>query len=221
MLSTGKKLFIFEMSVLALIIIGGVLMIKSTRVPASVQLSIPFTPQAPTDHWDRNEDCEEASLTMANAYLDGQTQDRVPVGDALNAINQLKAWENANIGYNMNTGAEATSLMAQGAFGLNVKQIIDYSAYDLKRALTQNKVVLLMINARLLGNPKYAASGPLYHVIVVRGYDGNNFTVNDPGTDSGNSNVYSFEVLKKAAADWDQEKHKMDPNHKVALIISK
>jgi hypothetical protein len=218
-MTIGKKLFIFEMSVLLLIIIGGSFLIRTTKVPEKVSLSIPFTVQAPIANWDHNKDCEEASLTMVNAYLDGQTQELVPTADAVKSIGQLKAWENANIGYNKDTGASETTLMAEGAFGLRVRQITDYSANDLKRALSQNHPVLLLIDAKKLGNPKYPQT--FYHVFVVRGYDGDNFIVHDPGTESGNSNVYSFETLKNAAADWNHITQKMDSTHKVALIISK
>jgi hypothetical protein len=189
--------------------------------PESIILHVPFTAQAPTDNWSRNEDCEETSVVMANAYLNGQTQDRMSATDAQSAINALKNWEQVNAGYNANTGADATMHMAQGAFGILVTQIKDYTAQDLKDELNKNHVILLPINARKLGNPKYETSGPLYHMIVVRGYNSKEFIVNDPGTDSGDGNVYTFETLKNAAADWDNAAQAMDPTRKIALILSK
>lgn len=194
--------------------------IVAKKTPKSLILQVPFTAQAPTDKWDRNEDCEEASITMANAYLNGQTQNEMSAADALNAINQLKNWENVNAGYNMNSGADATTHMAQGAFGIIVKQIKDFTEQDLKSELAKNNVILLPVNARLLGNT-YLDNGPLYHMIVVRGYNEKEFIVNDPGTNSGNGNVYTFDTLKKASSDWDQAALAMDPNRKVALVLSK
>ncbi|MEJ0021076.1 MAG: C39 family peptidase [Candidatus Doudnabacteria bacterium] len=194
---------------------------RSQMVPSSVVLQVPFTPQAPTDNWSRNEDCEEASVTMANAYLNGQTQDQMSADDAQNAINQLKNWENINAGYNMNTGADATTHMAQGAFGILVTPILNYSEQDLKKALAEKHVVLLPLNAKILNPAKYNDNGPLYHMIVVRGYNEKEFIVNDPGTNSGDGNTYTFDTLKKASADWDQAAKAMDPNRKVALILSK
>lgn len=219
MLSIGKKMFIFEIIVPCLLIIMGFVMLRATKVPEKTALAIPFTVQAPTLDWNHNKDCEEASLAMVNAYLDGQSQERLLIGDAVNAINQLKNWENQNIGYNRDTGANETMRMAEGAFGIRVKQITDYSANDLKRALSNNHPVLLTINAQQLHNPKYPDI--FYHVFVVTGYDGDNFIVNDPGTESGLGNVYSFETLKNAAADWDHSAQKMDPARKIALILSK
>jgi len=158
---------------------------------------------------------------MATAFLNGQTGNLMPASDAQKAINQLKAWENINQGYNMNTGADATKKLAEGAFGLSVKAMVDYSETDLKQALASDHPILLPINAKLLNNPKYLNGGPLYHMIVVRGYHNGKFIVNDPGTESGNGNEYSFDVLKNAAADWNQTSQSMDPTAKIALVLSK
>jgi hypothetical protein len=81
--------------------------------------------------------------------------------------------------------------------------------------------VLLPINARKLGNPKYQDTGPLYHMIVVRGYSEKAFIVNDPGTNEGNGNTYTFEVLKTAASDWNEAAKKMESDRKIALVLSK
>ena len=89
-------------------------------LPYIVILQVPFTSQAPNGNWDRNEDCEETSIVMATAFLNNQTGNTMSVSDAQKAINQLKAWENINQGYNENTGADAIKKMAEGAFGLNV-----------------------------------------------------------------------------------------------------
>ena len=91
---------------------------KAKTLPKTLILQVPFSAQAPTDKWDRNEDCEETSITMANAYLTGTTEDKIPAPAAQEAINNLKKWEQANLGYNADTGAGATTRMAEGAFGL-------------------------------------------------------------------------------------------------------
>ncbi|MDB4940426.1 MAG: hypothetical protein JWO40_851 [Candidatus Doudnabacteria bacterium] len=187
----------------------------------SITLAVPFSAQAPNGNWDRNEDCEETSITMANAYLTGTTEDKLPADAAQQAINNLKSWEQKNLGYNANTGVDATTKMAAGAFGLKIKPLVNFTENDLKTALSDNKPILLPINARQLGNPKYQDTGPLYHMIVLRGYDGDNFIVNDPGTEGGDGNSYTFSILKNAAADWNQTTKSMDATRKIALIVSK
>jgi hypothetical protein len=187
----------------------------------ALNLPVPFSPQAPNQNWDRNEDCEETSITMANAFLTGNHIAELPASAAQESINILKLWEGQNIGYNANTGTEATKAMAEGAFGLKVNVVENYTAEDLKEALKNNRPVLISINARKLGNPKYLDSGPLYHMVVVRGFEGDVFIVNDPGTNGGANNKYTFEVLKNAAADWDQASKTMLENQKIALVLSR
>ena len=171
-------------------------------MPASVILQVPFSAQAPTNDWSRNEDCEETSITMANAFLAGTTEDRLPAAAAQNAINNLKGLGTTNLGYNANTGVDATTKMAQGAFGLTITQIQNFTEEDLKNALANNHPILLPINAKLLDSAQYANGGPIYHMIVLRGFKGDTFIVNDPGTDSGDGNEYPFSVLQNASADW-------------------
>jgi hypothetical protein len=190
-------------------------------IPAKVILQVPFSAQAPTNNWSRNEDCEETSITMANAFLTNTTQDKLPARAAQEAINNLKKWENANLGYNIDTGADATERMAKGAFGLTIKQISNFTKEDLKKELADGHPILLPINAKLLGSPQYLNDGPTYHMIVIRGFKGDTFIVNDPGTNNGDGNEYSFAILQKASADWDNATQTIDSNRKIALVVSK
>jgi len=190
-------------------------------IPGSVILAVPFSSQAPTGDWSRNEDCEETSVTMANAFLTGTTEDKLPAASAQNAIDNLKKWEQINLGYNKNTGVDATRQMAVGAFNLKITPIQNFTENDLKIALAKNEPILLPINAKLLPSTQYINGGPLYHMILVRGYKGGTFIVNDPGTDAGDGNEYSFDVLQNASADWNNITQKIDVTRKFALIVSK
>jgi uncharacterized protein YvpB len=193
----------------------------TAKIPTTLILQVPFSPQAPNQNWSRNEDCEETSITMANAFLTGSTEDKLPINAAQNAINNLKRWEGENLGYNANTGVDATTKMAEGAFNLHIQQIENYTADDLKKALVKGHPILLPINAKLLKSAQYEDNGPTYHMIVIRGFRDNTFIVNDPGTNKGNGNEFSFEELKNAGADWNQMTKTIDPNSKIALVVSK
>ena len=196
-------------------------LIQKKDILHTLILQVPFSPQAPTDNWNRNEDCEETSIMMANTFLTGNKGNVVPAAAAQEAINNLKKWEQANLGYNIDTGADATTRMAEGAFGLNVKQIVNFREDDLKRELLEGHPILLPINAKFLGTQQYTNGGPTYHMIVLRGFKGSTFIVNDPGTNNGNGNEYSFDVLKKAASDWNHLSKLMDSNRKIALVLSR
>ena len=192
------------------------------EVPAELTLDVPFSPQAPTGNWDNNENCEETSLIMAQAYFDGRTENILPADEVQESINKLNAWEDVNFGHHEDTGADETSRMAEKVLDLDVRQIRDYTESDLKRALSDDHVVLLPLSARLLENPQhYADGGPFYHMLIVIGYNEVGFIVHDPGSDDGADNVYSFAILKNAAVDWNNKTKTIDPTRKIALIVSK
>ena len=218
------KLDIVSAGIVFVVMAGAALVIFKVVIPkilpATIILQVPFSAQAPTNDWSRNEDCEETSLTMANAFLTGTTQDKLPAAAAQNAIDNLKIWEQKNLGYNANTGVDATTLMAEGAFGLKITQVQNFTEADLKTAITNKYPILLPINAKLLGNNQYKNGGPLYHMIVIRGFKGDTFIVNDPGTDGGDGNEYSFAILQKASADWNNAAKSIDSTRKFALIVS-
>ncbi|MFA6252654.1 MAG: C39 family peptidase [Patescibacteria group bacterium] len=213
-------------AVIALLVLAGaglyfLKVIKPKSIPNSFVLQVPFSAQAPTDNWSRNEDCEETSLAMVDTFLKGNTQDNITASPAQTAIDNLKKWEQANLGYNADTGASATTKMAEGALGLKIKQIQDYTELDLKTELLKGHPILLPINAKLLNSPQYIEDGPTYHMIVIRGFRGHTFIVNDPGTNAGEANEYSFATLQKASADWDHVTKTMNAKRKIALVVSK
>lgn len=195
--------------------------VTSKGLPTTFILQVPFSAQAPTDDWSRNEDCEETSIAMANAFLNGNTKDNISDSPAQAAIDNLRKWEQANLGYNADTGADATTKMAQEALGLKIKQIRDFTEIDLKTELVNGHPILLPINAKLLGSPQYLNDGPTYHMIVIIGFKGHIFIVNDPGTNQGDGNKYSFSILQKASADWDNITKTIDAKRKIALVVSK
>lgn len=194
---------------------------QERKLPTAHILQVPFTTQAPTNNWPGNQDCEEASLTMVNTYLNGQTHNVINAHDAIRAIAQLNNWEKVNFGYNLDTGAEDTKKLGEEAFGLKVKLVENFTELDLKRALAANHPVLLPHDARKLGSPKYANGETDYHMLVIRGYTENRFIVNDPGTSEGNGNEYTFETLYNAGVDWNHTTQSMEPDKKILMVITK
>jgi len=209
------------LSGMVLIAIGATIVNLPRPVQDKYSMSIPFTTQAPLGDWDNNKDCEETSVLMVKAFFDGNTTERLPVNEVVTQLTAMKVWEDENLGYNRDTGARATARLAEEYVGLNVEYIEEFIIDDLKRALSEDKPVLLPMDASLLGNARYPAGVPFYHMVVITGFNGDNFFVHDPGTESGRGNIYSFETLKYSAADWNHEAQSMDFNIKSALILSK
>lgn len=189
--------------------------------PAEVSLAVPFTTQAPLGNWEGNENCEEASATMAASFLNGNMANTLDPSEAQKVMTDLVAWEQKNLGQNINTGAANTAKMIEQVFHLNTKQIPNFTETDLKRELANNHIILLPINAQGLNHPNYQRNNVVYHMIVIRGYKSDGFIVHDPGTEKGANNIYAYDKLYTPAADWDNTSNQLLPNQKVALVVWK
>lgn len=196
----------------------------STPAESSVlNLPIPFTSQAPTANWDlaHNQDCEEASALMANAYLTGNTNVLLAASQVETEMNNLNSWEDSHLGYHLDTTAAETAQMIQGFYGLQTKVFLDYTLQDIKNQLNQHHVVILPVNGQIIGNPNYTQPGPIYHMLVVRGYTANGLVTNDSGTRRGQNYPYAFETLHNAGADWDHNTNTIDQSKKVMIVVWK
>lgn len=72
----------------------------------------------------------------------------------------------------------------------------------MKRALAKGQAIIVSAAGKDLKNPHFVAPGPLYHMIIVKGYtaDGN-FIANDPGTRAGADYLYDQQLLMDAMTD--------------------
>lgn len=172
-------------------------------VHSIVVLPVPFTPQAPFANWDvpHEEACEEASMLMAAEYFKHNPKLRLDPAYADEQILQLEAWETKKLGYYEDTTAAEVVSILKTYFGLST-ELIPYDPVLMRRSIDEKKLIILPTAGRLLGNPHFRAPGPLYHMLVVRGYQGDEFIVNDPGTKYGESYRYKQSVLTNAVHDF-------------------
>ncbi|OIO48240.1 MAG: hypothetical protein AUJ34_03515 [Parcubacteria group bacterium CG1_02_41_12] len=171
-------------------------------VPLEYNLAVPFQSQAPRANWDLpyQEACEEASLIMAHAFFNGTglTADSMET-----SINKLVDWEMETFGYYKDTTSKEVELMAKEYFGLSAELDYEVSADNIKKYISQNKLVLVPAAGRMLPNPYFSGDGPLYHMLIIRGYTLNGkFITNDPGTKRGEAFLYSYDDLLNAIHDW-------------------
>ncbi len=188
----------------------------------SLVLSIPFTPQAPTANWDElhNEACEEASAIMANAYFSGRRESTLPAAYVETEISKLTDWQKQNFGYNLNTTGEETAKMIEAVYGLKTRIISNFTFDQIKQELEQNHVVIIPEQGRLLGNPNYRQPGPVYHMLIIKGYDKAGVITNDSGTRRGLNYPYAFATIYSAAGNWDHSSNSVDGSKKIAIIVS-
>lgn len=189
--------------------------------PKTLLLSVPFTPQAPTANWDtiHNEDCEEASAIMANAYYNGPHDIKLDSAYVEGQLTKLTDWEMQAFGYNLDVTSEETVKMIEANYGLNTKILYSFTEQDIKKELAQNHLVLIPENGQLIGNPNYKRPGPKYHMLVIRGYTSTSIITNDPGTHNGLNYAYSFDTLYNANGDWDHQNNKVDLTKKNIIVV--
>lgn len=192
---------------------------NSTALPTSVNNPIPFTPQAPLANWDalHEEACEEASLAMAHYFL----EDRKVVlsKEAEEDIQKLTKFINKD-----DVGVEELKAVAENYYKHTGWKIINNPKIeDLEKELASGNIIIVPLAGREIGNPYYKQPGPLYHMLVVSGYDNKRgvFITQDPGTKRGRSYEYSFQTLLNAIHDWTGDKNKIKEGVSKILIVIK
>lgn len=178
--------------------------ITPSALPSEANLAVPFTPQAPNANWDDpyGEFCEEASVLMAISYL--QNKDIPNAAFADTALLAIQDFQEKRFGYYKDTNAEETAIILREHFSYgNVKLKQNPTIGDIQQALAEGRVVLAPVAGRKLHNPYFQQPGPLYHMVVIKGYtaDGR-FITNDPGTRRGADFLYGENVIMEALHDW-------------------
>jgi hypothetical protein len=189
----------------------------SIALANEINLSVPFTSQAPSKNWGLpfSEFCEEASVLMAASYINGWSIPSVVFAEQ--KLLAIKDFEDKRFGYYKDTTAEETAVILREFYKINkVKVAYGPTVQSIKRALSENKVILIPVAGRMLGNPNFQSPGPIYHMLIIKGYtkDGN-FITNDPGTRNGANYLYSSEVIMNALHDWNS----VDINKGAKVII--
>lgn len=199
---------------------------SSTSIPtltsptAVKNIPIDFTSQAPFGIWDETheEACEEAGLVMIYVWTNHL---QLTPEFADNEMLKLVEWQKNNLGYFENTSALDTALIARNAYNLEPRIINNPSVEDIKTEINNGNVLLIGMAGKVLQNPFFKPPGPVYHMLLFRGYDGNGFFVNDPGTRRGNNFYYTYENIKKAAHDWNGSEENLATSPPVALVFSR
>jgi len=178
---------------------------EPASLPESFDLAVPFTSQAPNAVWDavHEEACEEASLYMVHAFYEGVGGGKIAAVKAEQRIQEMVAFEIKTFGFFEDTTAEQTAQIARDLYGYEKTEIlVDPSVEDLKWHVAAGRPVIIPAAGRLLGNPFYKAPGPLYHMLVLRGFTKTKFITNDPGTRRGEGFQYEIKTIMEAMHDW-------------------
>jgi hypothetical protein len=170
-----------------------------------VNLSVPFTIQAPDGQWIEpwEEGCEEAALLMADAFMRGSTAEIMPVAETKSKIQQMVDWQVERLGSHRDIGADEMAMVAREYLGYKAVRVKHNATLeDIRNELRQGRPVIVPAAGRLLNNPYFTPPGPIYHVFIITGFDGDQFIVNENGTRQGRSYTYSSTVLESALHDY-------------------
>lgn len=194
---------------------------NDSSLPEAFNLAVPFTPQAPHADWSLpyKEACEEASLYMVHAYYQGVKATAIDPDTAKLEIDKIVEFEKGLFGFYEDTTAEQTATVAEMMYGYTVETIDNPTIDQIKTHVAAGRPVIVPLAGRQLGNPFFTAPGPIYHMLVIRGYtkDGK-FITNDPGTKHGQAYLYDFDTVMNAMHDWNGGKEITD-GKKVVLVV--
>lgn len=182
-------------------------------------LAVPFFPQAPHANWDMpyQEACEEASMLMVAEYFSGNHQSELSIEEADQKILELIAWEEKN-GFSADITSEQVITILKQYFNLTA-EVVPYNPEVIKQSIDQNRLVILPAAGQLLDNPFFRQPGPIYHMLIIKGYELDEFITNDPGTRRGMSYRYEEYILSEAVHDWNGGD--VTNGKKVMIIVSK
>lgn len=191
-----------------------------TSIPDSYQIkNVPFIVQAPFANWDKlhDEACEEASLLIVKHYLDGDK--KVSPEKADEEILAMVDWQEKNWGGHRDLAIEETAKLAKDYWGKNSQIKYDITAEDIKKEIASGRPVIVPAAGRDLGNPNFRRPGPIYHMLVITGYNQKEFITNDPGTRNGKDFRYKTQTLYSAIHDWAGNPDNIRQGAKAMLII--
>lgn len=175
-------------------------------VPEKFLLDIPFYSQAPLSNWDAfHEDmCEEASVLNAALYLQGKKLTKKQFEAELQKMQKV---EKKEIGEWKSTTVSQVKKIVDTYFEgkLRSKIINDPTNKDIEAEIFAGNPVVVPLAGRDIGNPNFTPPGPAYHMLMIKGYDTQNFITNDVGTRKGNSYSYKKEVIMKNMHDWSEK----------------
>lgn len=190
----------------------------SDRVPDSYLLDIPFTSQAPTGDWSApfGEACEEAILVMVSHWKAGTG---FSASQVESEIYNIVDWENTVYGKNEDTSVNETANTAEQLLGLNVHTSRTVTIKRLKQLISEGKPVMVPVFGQAIGNVHYSNNGPLYHMVLLIGYDGDEFITHDPGTRYGASYRYNVNTFYDAIHDLTDPESNIAQGEKAIVIV--
>jgi hypothetical protein len=201
---------------------------EEITLPESATHIVLFTSQAPSAQWFNpvfQNACEEASIVMATAWAKNE---ETLLGKTIVEQNIQSISADAEKRFGKNTydaSAEDTATLFREYSGLETSVRHDVTFDDITDAIRKGNIVIAPFDGRKLGNRNYTPPGPVYHMLVIIGYDAEakEFITNDPGTRYGASYRYNEDILFEAIRDYQTGYHLPTTSvpEKTIIIVSR
>lgn len=196
---------------------------RAPSAPRVVRLRVPFVSQAPFRVWSvpYKEFCEEASMYTLHLW---KQKKPTPPADALDrALKGIQQWETEHLGtWEDTTAAQAVRVLREYFGYSDTRAVRDVTIESLKRELDAGHPVIVPAAGRMLPNPYFQRPGPLYHMLVVIGYDdaAREFITHDVGTNTKGAGLrYRYQDFYRAMGDWSTERQQPDTTQKVMIVV--
>ena len=193
---------------------------ETEELPLQFNLAVPFTSQAPNGDWSEpyQEACEEASIYMVHRDYEGDPTGTVDPQTADAGIWEVVNFENALLGFYKDTTAVQTAIVVEQMYGYGRVDVLEDPTVDeIKAHVAAGRPVIVPAAGRQLGNPFFTPPGPVYHMLVIKGYTEDTFITNDPGTRRGENYSYNVDALMSAIHDWNDGD--VENGKKVAIVV--
>jgi hypothetical protein len=179
--------------------------IITDNIPLTYNLKVAFATQAPFRNWNQpfEDACEEASAIIVDHYYKNQSFTQQIIKDE---ILKMIDWEIKRFGINKNlTAAETATILKEYLGYKKIEIIANPTINEIKKQISQQRPVIMPAAGRLLANPYFKNPGPIYHMLIIKGYTEDKFITNDPGTNTkGEDFLYKFDNLMTAMHEWNE-----------------
>ncbi|MFA4881066.1 MAG: C39 family peptidase [Candidatus Doudnabacteria bacterium] len=192
---------------------------EEEKIPSEFLLDVPFASQSPYAKWDERdeESCEEASIVMVHYFRQKKVLTKELMRRELDALIEFQI---KHYGDYKDSDAEDIAKLAEECYHYKeVRVSYDISISGLKREIAAGNPVIVPAAGRLLYNPYFTPPGPLYHNLVLIGFNEKGFITNDPGTRRGEHYFYPYDVLYNAIHDFPGTKEQIEQGRKAVVVI--
>ncbi len=171
-------------------------------LPTQINLAAPFYSQAPLGDWSYpwQEACEEASILLAaNVYWKHNwTREEFNT-----EILKMVEWQKEKFGTYLDTTVAQTAQIVNDYLKLKTITHENPTYEDVVEILNKWHFIIMFFAGKELGNPNFTNGGPVYHVVLVKGYKNpNKIITHDVGTRNGADYIYTWDVLESAMHDF-------------------